>query len=45
MSEELPEIQATLPFIRMQIEDYIDTLGPNAEVNLILVPFNDPGKL
>ena len=44
MSDEIPEIQATLPEIRTEIESYIDSFGSNAEVNLILVPFNDPGK-
>ena len=44
MSDEIPEIKASLPAIRIRIENYIQNLGPNAEVNLILVPFNDPGK-
>ncbi|KAI6655535.1 Von Willebrand factor A domain-containing protein 7-like [Oopsacas minuta] len=42
MSEELPEIQATLPQIERQILRYKESIGENAEVNLILVPFNDP---
>ena len=44
MSDELPQIQATIPKIREDIEDYIDSLGENAEVKFILVPFNDPGN-
>ena len=44
MREELPEIQATIPTIRESIQQYRDSLGDNAEVNYILVPYNDPGK-
>ena len=41
MSEELPEIQATIPEIRVFLEEIF---AKNADVKLILVPFNDPGK-
>lgn len=44
MYDDILEIHAALSSIRMEIETYIENLGPNAEVNLILVPFNDPGK-
>ena len=44
MGEELPEIQATIPTIRESIQQYRESLGDNAEVNYILVPYNDPGE-
>ena len=44
MRQELPEIQATIPTIRESIQQYRESLGDNAEVNYILVPYNDPGK-
>ena len=45
MYDELPEIQSTLPEIRVFLENYVRELGGNAVVQLILVPFNDPGKV
>ena len=44
MTEELPEIQATIPAIRESLQQYRESLGDNAEVNYILVPYNDPGE-
>ena len=44
MGEELPEIQATIPTIRESLQQYREILGDNAEVNYILVPYNDPGE-
>ena len=44
MSQELPQIQATVPMIRTFLEDYVAGLGGNARVRFILVPFNDPGN-
>ena len=43
MADEIPEIQNTIPDIRSSLEKFIEELGGNAEVNFILVPFNDPG--
>ena len=43
MGEELPEIQATIPQIRLSLEQYKESIGENAVINYILVPFNDPG--
>ena len=45
MSTALPQIQATIPRIRSRLEEYKDNLGENAEINYILVPFNDPGLI
>ena len=44
MGEELPQIQATIPSIRVFLESYVESLGGNARVRFILVPYNDPGK-
>ena len=44
MGEELPQIQATIPIIRVFLENYVASLGGNARVRFILVPFNDPGN-
>ena len=44
MGEELPEIQATIPAIRSSLEQYKESLGENAQITYILVPFNDPGN-
>ena len=44
MGDELPEIQATIPTIRESLQQYRESLGDNAEVNYILVPYNDPGN-
>lgn len=43
MGEELPQIQATIPQIRSSLEQYKESIGENAVINYILVPFNDPG--
>ena len=42
MSDELPEIQATIPELRMNLEKYAEMNG-NTNIRYILVPFNDPG--
>ena len=44
MGDELPEIQATIPIVRESLQQYRESLGDNAEVNYILVPYNDPGE-
>ena len=44
MGDELPEIQATIPTIRDSLQQYRESLGDNAEVKYILVPYNDPGN-
>ena len=44
MGDELPEIQATIPTIRESLQQYRESLGDNAEVKYILVPYNDPGE-
>ena len=43
MSEELPQIQATIPQIRSSLKQYKESIGESAVINYILVPFNDPG--
>ena len=43
MGAELPQIQATISQIRSSLEEYRESLGENAVINYILVPFNDPG--
>ena len=43
MGDELPEIQATIPTLRVGLEQYEESLGNNAQIKYILVPFNDPG--
>ena len=45
MGDELPEIQATIPAIRSSLEQYKESLGNNAQIKYILVPFNDPGMV
>ena len=45
MGDELPEIQATIPAIRSSLEQYRESLGNNAQIKYILVPFNDPGMI
>lgn len=45
MVEELPEIQATIPQIRISLQQYIDSFSGNIQVRFILVPFNDPGNI
>lgn len=45
MSAELPEIQENIPVLRSRLQQYKENLGDNAEINYILVPFNDPGML
>ena len=42
MIEALPEIQATIPELRMNLEQYAEMNG-NTNIRYILVPFNDPG--
>ena len=42
MAEELPEIQATIPQLRANLEEYAEMNG-NRNIRYILVPFNDPG--
>ena len=44
MREELPKIQSTIPTIREGLQQYREGLGESAEVNYILVPYNDPGE-
>ena len=44
MSEELPEIQATIPQIRVNLQQYAETNGVT-NIRYILVPFNDPGAV
>ncbi len=44
MGAEIPEIQATIPSIKMFLEDFLEDQGRNAKVRFILVPFNDPGE-
>ena len=44
MGPELPVIQATIPNIRVTLENYVESLGGEAKVRFILVPFNDPGR-
>ena len=44
MTEELPEIQATIPQIRTNLQQYVDSFSGNIQVRFILVPFNDPGN-
>jgi hypothetical protein len=44
MTEELPEIQATIPEIRTNLQQYVDSFSGNIQVRFILVPFNDPGN-
>lgn len=44
MGDELPQIQATIPMIRVFLQNYIANLGGIARVRFILVPFNDPGN-
>ncbi len=44
MSEELPEIQASIPQIRSNLEAYARNLAEATIIRYILVPFNDPGK-
>ena len=43
MGEELPQIQASIPQIRADLQAYRDSIGENAAIRYILVPFNDPG--
>lgn len=43
MAEELPEIQATIPTIRTELQQYVETFGGSMRVRYILVPFSDPG--
>ena len=43
MSEELPEIQATIPTIRSDLQQYVNSFSGSMQVRYILVPFNDPG--
>ena len=43
MIEELPLIQASLPRIREQLDDY-KASSEGGAVNYMLVPFNDSGK-
>lgn len=43
MREELLQIQATIPAIRTNLEQYVESFGASMSVNYILVPFNDPG--
>lgn len=43
MGEELPEIQATIPTIRRDLQDYVNSFSGSMQVRFILVPFNDPG--
>ena len=45
MSEELPQIQASLPRIQSELEAYEESLGGGIAVDYILVPFNDPGYI
>ena len=44
MTEELPEIQATIPQIRVNLQEYAETNGIT-NIRYILVPFNDPGAV
>ena len=44
MSEELLEIQATIPQIRTNLQEYAETNGIT-NIRYILVPFNDPGTV
>ena len=44
MGEELPEIQATIPQIRVNLQAYAETNGIT-NIRYILVPFNDPGAV
>ena len=44
MGEELPEIQATIPQIRINLQEYAETNGIT-NIRYILVPFNDPGAV
>ena len=43
MGDELPEIQQTIPQIRMNLQQYAELNG-NLNIRYILVPFNDPGN-
>ena len=45
MSEELPQIQASISTIRKGLLDYKAILGSGVQLQYILVPFNDPGEL
>ena len=45
MSEELPEIQATIPVIREKLMNFTAGLECGTRARYILVPFNDPGML
>lgn len=42
--DELPELQATIPAIRDNLQSYVDSFAGSIQVRYILVPFNDPGK-
>ncbi len=44
MGEELPEIQASIPQIRVNLEAYARNFDDATEIRYILAPFNDPGK-
>ena len=44
MGEELPKIQSTIPTIREVLQQYRESLGDNAVVNYILVPYDDTGE-
>lgn len=44
MSEELPQIQASISTIRKDLLDYKAILGSGVQLQYILVPFNDPGE-
>ena len=43
MSEELPEIRATIQTIRENLKQYMESFSGPIRVRYILVPFNDPG--
>lgn len=45
MSEELLEIQATLPSIKTTLQQHVNSFSGNMQVRYILVPFNDPGTI